>query len=78
MLPGARRLAALASAVLLFGFGAATTVGQVRARRRARELQDRTLPLVHGMEGHITTGELTGQRLARPDESDALGVSEGS
>ncbi|MDH3227313.1 MAG: hypothetical protein OEM67_09540 [Thermoleophilia bacterium] len=44
MLTRARTIAALATTVVLFGVGAATTVGQIRDRRRARELQWTTLP----------------------------------
>jgi hypothetical protein len=44
MITRARAIAAVAASVVLFGLGAATTVGQIRDRRRARELQWTTLP----------------------------------
>ena len=52
MITRTRGLAA-ASAIVLLGVGTATTVGQVRARRRARDYERVTLPLIHGMEARL-------------------------
>ena len=68
-----RTLATVSSILLVWPplLARATTVGQVRARRRTREWQSKSpLPLIHGMEARLAEDVL--KRTVRPSAEETI------